>query len=101
MGTTLLRGGRPIVVLGPPRKVDGGYVVLVAWATDDTTQILRDGSVHPAHRAGFSWEEPEENLRPAPSLDACGLRVLGTEDRCGLPAGHGGHPQDGGCQGGK
>lgn len=53
---------RPVFVVGTPRRIAGGYVVMVAWATDDETQKLRDGSIHPAHRAGFSWDEPILNI---------------------------------------
>lgn len=41
---------------------------MVAWVTDDASQRMSDGSVHPAHRAGFQWEEPACNLT---AIDAC------------------------------
>jgi hypothetical protein len=59
---TLNNGTRRVQVRGTPRRISGGYIVTVCWATDDVTQLLRDGSVHPAHRAGFSWEEPILNI---------------------------------------
>lgn len=59
---------RRVHVTGAPRKISGGYVVEVAWVDDDDSQKLPDGTVHPAHRAGYSWEEPTLNVngyRPA------------------------------------
>ena len=58
----LKNGVREIKVIGDPRRVSGGYVVTVCWATDDTSQRLGDGTIHPAHRAGWAWEEPTLNI---------------------------------------
>jgi len=56
--------GIPVVVTSEPRRIAGGEVVTVEWAQDSTDPSVQlpDGSVHPAHRKGFSWEEPVANL---------------------------------------
>jgi hypothetical protein len=54
--------GRTVVALSKPRYVAGGYLITVTWETDDARQILPDGTIHPAHRHGFYWEEPICNL---------------------------------------
>jgi hypothetical protein len=54
--------GRRIVVLSAHRWIAGGAVVTVTWEQDDETQMLPDGTVHPAHRRGFTWDEPVSNL---------------------------------------
>lgn len=54
--------GRAVTVLSRPRRISGGDVVTVAWAADNEVMRLSDGTVHPAHRQGFSWEEPVSNL---------------------------------------
>ncbi len=59
---TFRKGAREIRVIGEPRHIAGGYVVAVCWASDDTSQKLRDGTIHPAHQAGFTWEEPILNI---------------------------------------
>lgn len=59
---TLRKGTRQIQVTGKPRRIAGGFVVTVCWASDDEKQRLSDGTIHPAHRAGFSWEEPILNI---------------------------------------
>lgn len=56
------KGGRKVNVLSAPRRIAGGEVVTVSWAEDDKSMALPDGSIHPAHQAGFSWEEPVCNL---------------------------------------
>lgn len=56
--------GRSILVLSAPRRIAGGEVVEVTWAADNEQMRLPDGSVHPAHRHGFTWEEPIVNLTP-------------------------------------
>lgn len=56
-------GDRVVRVQSPPRRIAGGRVVLVAWESDNEAMRLSDGSIHPAHRAGWSWEEPTCNLR--------------------------------------
>jgi hypothetical protein len=53
---------RRVHVVGRPRRVSGGYVVTVAWVSDDETQRLRDGTVHPMHRMGYQWDEPILNI---------------------------------------
>jgi len=55
--------GRSVIVLSRPRLIAGGEVVTVTWAEDNEAMRLPDGSVHPAHRRGFEWEEPTTNLR--------------------------------------
>lgn len=62
MQTTYQLHGRKITIQGKPRRISGGYVVTVAWAEDNEAMRLRDGTIHPAHRAGFSWEEPILNI---------------------------------------
>ncbi len=61
----LAGGTRVVVERSAPRNIAGGCVVRVAWLADATDAHLRlpDGSVHPAHRAGFEWDEPRCNLR--------------------------------------
>lgn len=61
---TIGHGSRSVVVVGKPRRISGGSVVTVAWESDNASQLLADGTIHPAHRAGFRWDEPVENLRP-------------------------------------
>lgn len=58
----LTNHGRVVRVLSQPRQISGGSVTLVAWHEDNFSSRLPDGSVHPAQRAGFSWEEPTANL---------------------------------------
>lgn len=69
-----LSGGRVVLVLSEPRRIAGGEVVTVAWEDDDASQRLPDGSIHPAHRAGFQWEEPRCNLREQRDFAACAAR---------------------------
>ena len=54
---------RRVMLLSKPRQIAGGAVVLVTWEQDNETQRLSDGTIHPAHRHGFTWEEPVCNLR--------------------------------------
>ena len=60
----ILRGTPVIVFPNTRRRVAGGEGVTVTWAHDSTDpkMILRDGTVHPAHRHGFRWDEPVCNL---------------------------------------
>lgn len=53
---------RIIVVCGKPRAIAGGKVVLITWEEDNLAQLLPDGTVHPAWKKGFMWEEPVCNL---------------------------------------
>lgn len=60
--------GRKINVLSAPRRIAGGYVVRVEWATNEDatgSAILEDGSVHPCHAAGFRWDECTVNIASA------------------------------------
>lgn len=57
--------GRRLNVHSHPRAIAGGAVVWVSWATNDDAPAsvrLRNGSVHPCHAAGFTWEECATNL---------------------------------------
>lgn len=55
---------RHLILLSNPRRIAGGEVVTVTWETDNQKVLLPDGSVHPAHKRGFEWEEPVYNLLP-------------------------------------
>lgn len=59
---TAMLHGRKVLVLSKPRYIAGGSVVTVTWAEDNQDQKLSDGTIHPAHRKGFKWEEPTCNL---------------------------------------
>lgn len=54
-------GARVLHVLSRERTA-GGYALRVAWCQDNPAQRLADGSIHPAHRAGFAWDEPAQNV---------------------------------------
>jgi hypothetical protein len=57
------RYGRGVLhVLSLERRIAGGSVVRVARCQDNPAQRLADGSIHPAHRAGFAWDEPAQNV---------------------------------------
>ena len=73
---TLLGGARVVVAKSEPRRIAGGDVVTVAWVSDDTSQRFADGTVHPAHRAGFSWDEPTCNLRPVKMTKTDAMKKL-------------------------
>jgi hypothetical protein len=66
-GVVVLDGACKVRLLSKPYRIPGGYVVDVERAEDSTdpAQRLRDGSIHPAHRAGFRWTACVCNLRPA------------------------------------
>jgi hypothetical protein len=55
---------RSVLVLGTPRRIAGGEVVEVTWASEHDAPYR-----HPAHLPGFRWEEPTVNLQ-APSEGA-------------------------------
>lgn len=51
--------GRKVLILSHKRYVEGGYVVWVSWETDEDAPPkarFEDGTIHPAHRAGYRWE---------------------------------------------
>lgn len=54
--------GRSVLLLGKPRYVAGGWCQDVAWADNNTSQTLEDGSVHPAHRMGFRFTVAASSL---------------------------------------
>lgn len=45
-----------------PRAVAGGFAVDVERIHDNPAMRLADGSIHPAHRAGFRWTTPATSL---------------------------------------
>jgi hypothetical protein len=65
-GVIVLDGAIRVRLLGVPRRVPGGCVVDVERAEDSTEPAARlsDGSIHPAHRAGFRWCAVVANLHP-------------------------------------
>lgn len=72
-GDTLMLHSRKVTIVSKPRRISGGDVVMVAWAEDNQEMRLADGTIHPAHRAGWQWEEPVLNLCPVPAntCEAC------------------------------
>lgn len=64
VGSATLHGVN-VIILSAPRHIAGGAVVTLTWAQDSKRpeHILPDGTVHPAHRYGFTWEEPVTNLQ--------------------------------------
>lgn len=65
-GAIVLDGECKVRLLGKPYRIAGGDVVDVERAEDsaDPNMRLPDGSIHPAHRAGFRWVAVVTNLRP-------------------------------------
>lgn len=63
IGQLVTRFGEPLKVVSHPRFISGGCVVRVERTADNPEQKLPDGSIHPMHQKGFSWEEPVCNLR--------------------------------------
>lgn len=59
-------GSRRLRVLSDKRWIAGGAVVTVTWESvhdiDAARARLSNGSWHPAHLPGFTWEEPVENI---------------------------------------
>lgn len=59
-------GDRKVRVLSLPRRIPGGDVVRVTWATSEDAPreaYSAYGTLHPAHAPGFEWEVPVLNLR--------------------------------------
>jgi hypothetical protein len=63
IGQLVTRFGEPLKVVSQPRYISGGCVVKVERTEDNPAQMLLDGTIHPMHQKGFSWEEPTCNLK--------------------------------------